>query len=350
MRAMLDEDPHERYLFEHASRLSAALSALEEETFDVILSDLLLPDSKGIQTFDQIHQAAPENVPIIVLSGISDKSLAVEAMRRGAQDYLVKDQVTGHILARAIRHARERKQIEEALLQRTEELKARNEELDAFAHTVAHDLVSPLSVILGNAELIEEEYRTISPPELLRNVRLILQYGQKMSTIIDELLLLSKARHADMTLYDMPMAEIVDSVLNRLAPLIEEKQAQITKPQTWPLCLGYPPWIEEVWFNYIHNALQYGGTAPHIELGGAEDEDNNARFWVRDDGPGVSPERCRELFTPFTQLSQVKTEGHGLGLSVVRRIVEKLGGEVWMESEVGKGSTFYFTLIRPRGR
>lgn len=344
MQAMLIAEAHERYTFTHAARLSVALSLLERERFDVILLDLLLPDSKGLPTFERIHQDAPEETPIIVLSGIADEALAVEAVRQGAQDYLVKDQVSGDALARAIRYARERKQIEEALRQRTAELKARNEELDAFAHTVAHDLRSPLSIMLGFAELIKEDYTVLSPPDLLNHVQPILDYGRKMSTIIDELLLLSNVRHADMTLSEVPMAEVVESVLKRLAPLMEEQDAQISTPRTWPTAIGHPPWIEEVWFNYIHNALQYGGPAPQIEIGGAMTDNGRARFWVQDDGPGIPPEKQSELFTPFTQLSQVKTEGHGLGLSVVRRIIEKLGGEVEMESEIGEGSTFYFTL------
>jgi signal transduction histidine kinase len=347
MQAMLDQEPYENYVFEHAPRVSVALAALEERAFDVVLLDLLLPDSKGMDTFERIHRQASEDIPIIVLSGIADEELALEAVRRGAQDYLVKGQVTAHILARAIRYAMERKQIEEALRQRTEELKVRNKELDAFAHTVAHDLRSPLTLITGYAELLKEDYTTIPRSKLLENAQIILQYGEKMSTIIDELLLLSSVRHAEITTYEMQMSEIVDSVLTRLAPLIEKQEAEISRPRHWPAAIGYPPWIEEVWFNYLHNALQYGGPTPHIELGGEKRADGKARFWVRDDGPGVPSEQRTKLFTPFTQLNQVKTEGHGLGLSVVKRIIGKLGGEVGVESKVGEGSTFYFILDSP---
>ena len=307
----------------------------------------MLPDSKGLCTFEQIHRQASVEIPLIVLSGIADEELALEAVRRGAQDYLVKGQVTAYMLGRAIRYAMERKQIEEALRQRTEELKERNEELDAFSHTVAHDLRSPLTVITGYVELIEEDHKTISRSELLANTHTILQYTEKMSTIIDELLLLSNIRHAEITTYEMQMSEIVDSVLTRLAPLSEEQEAQISQPQHWQPAIGYPPWIEEVWFNYIHNALQYGGLKPHIELGSEKISDVKARFWVHDDGPGVPPEKRQELFIPFTQLSQVKTGGHGLGLSIVKRIIEKLDGEVGVESQAGTGSAFYFTLDSP---
>ncbi len=348
MQAMLEEDPHKLYVFTHATRVASALEMLEQQRFDVVLLDLLLPDSNGLQTFKRVHSQAPSEVPIIVLSGIADEALAVEAVRYGAQDYLVKGHVNGNILSRAIRYAMERKQIEETLRHRTAELKLRNEELDAFAHSVAHDLRSPLSLIMAFAELTAEGHKEITPTELFDNLELILQYGRKMSTIINELLLLSNVRHADVTLYMVPMDEVVSSVLQRLEHLIRDKNARITQPATWPESLGYAPWIEEVWFNYLHNALQYGGPEPHIELGAERSSNGMVRYWVRDHGPGIDPEKQQELFTPFTKLEQVKTGGHGLGLSIVKRIVRKLGGQVGVESQLGQGSTFSFELQTPQ--
>jgi signal transduction histidine kinase len=126
--------------------------------------------------------------------------------------------------------------------------------------------------------------------------------------------------------------------------LIDEMQAEIVLPDVWPKAMGYSPWIEEVWVNYLSNGVKYGGQPPHLELGARVQNDGFVRFWVSDSGPGISPEDQTRLFTPFTQLEQVRVTGHGLGLSIVRRIVEKLGGEASVESEVGKGSTFSFTL------
>jgi signal transduction histidine kinase len=108
-----------------------------------------------------------------------------------------------------------------------------------------------------------------------------------------------------------------------------------------------------VWVNYVSNALKYGGRPPHLEFGGEllpivsnsnVITSRPARFWVKDNGPGLTPEEQARLFTPFERLSQVKVSGHGLGLSIVKRIVEKLGGTVGVESAAGHGSTFYFTL------
>ena len=101
----------------------------------------------------------------------------------------------------------------------------------------------------------------------------------------------------------------------------------------------------EVWVNYISNALKYGGTPPHVELGATVRRENGqVRFWVRDDGPGIEPDEIAKLFTPFQRLGEIPVQGYGLGLSIVRRIVERLDGQVGTESEIGRGSTFWFTL------
>jgi two-component system sensor histidine kinase/response regulator len=139
---------------------------------------------------------------------------------------------------------------------------------------------------------------------------------------------------------------IVDEARQRLAHMIAESKAEIILPQDWPLASGYAPWVEEVWANYLSNALKYGGRPPRIELGATEQSDGWVRFWVRDNGPGLTPEQQARLFAPFTRLDRVRAQGHGLGLSIVRRIVEKLGGSVGVESSgvPGQGSVFYFTL------
>ena len=145
------------------------------------------------------------------------------------------------------------------------------------------------------------------------------------------------------------MGQIVAETIKRLTPMIEENKAEIIFPEKWPVAMGYPPWIEEVWVNYLNNAIKYGGTSPQIEIGADTGTTENVpdglvRFWVRDKGPGISAENQKLFFNIFERLDQVKTEGYGLGLSIVRRIIEKLGGIVGVKSEVGKGSEFYFAL------
>jgi signal transduction histidine kinase len=141
------------------------------------------------------------------------------------------------------------------------------------------------------------------------------------------------------------MARCTREALQRLEGMIEECGAKIVKPEKWPAAMGYAPWVEEVWANYISNAVKYGGDPPIVRIGATVDPLDKVRFWVQDNGEGIAPEESAKLFSKFSRLTGVeKIEGHGLGLSIVKRIVERLGGEVGVQSEIGEGSTFYFTL------
>ena len=167
-----------------------------------------------------------------------------------------------------------------------------------------------------------------------------------MSNIIYALLMLSSVREQEVQLHPLDMISIVAEAQQRLADMINKYQPEFVLPDTfaWPEALGYAPWIEEVWVNYLSNALKYGGRPPYVEIGSASQTNGEIRFWMRDNGPGLTPKERARLFVPFTRLHQQRAEGHGLGLSIVRRIIEKLGGRVGVESEVGQGSIFYFTL------
>ncbi|MCP4536877.1 MAG: response regulator [Chloroflexi bacterium] len=236
----------------------------------------------------------------------------------------------------------------EQLQQRTEELQTHNEELDAFAHTVAHDLKNPVSNIYGYATMIEETHDQLSEEDLYICLNAITQGSRKMIRIIEELLLLAGVRKKKIEMRPLDMASIVAEAIERLSSMIEENKVEVILPETWPIAVGYGPWVEEVWANYINNAIKYGGQPPRVELGTTEGGDDvtprTVSFWVRDNGPGLTLEDQAQLFVPFTQLDQIRVEGHGLGLSIVRRIMEKLGGQVGIESGIGQGSLFFFTL------
>ncbi len=248
------------------------------------------------------------------------------------------------------RDVTQRKQAEEALRRYAAELEARNEELDAFSHTVAHDLKGPLGHMVGFAELLEGDGVEMPDEERREHLRVIANSGRRMCDVIDSLLLLAGVRRMEKAqLKPLDMGSIVDQVCGRLRYMSEEYQAGITLPDTWPVALGHAAGVEEVWVNYLSNAIKYGGRPPEVELGATLQPGGMVRFWVRDDGAGLTPEEQRRLFTPFTRLEQVRVKGYGLGLSIVRRIVEKLGGQVGVESEVGRGSEFSFTLPRVAG-
>jgi signal transduction histidine kinase len=164
---------------------------------------------------------------------------------------------------------------------------------------------------------------------------------------VEELLLLASVRQIeDVELEPLDTSSIVAEVQRRLSGLVEDYAAEIIVPTGWPQALGRSLWVEEIWINYVSNAIKYGGTPPRIELGATEREDGTVRFWVRDNGPGLTTEEQASLFLPFTTLHQMRAEGQGLGLSIVQRIVTKLGGQAGIESEgvPGKGCLFYFDL------
>lgn len=222
-------------------------------------------------------------------------------------------------------------------------LQARNKELDAYAHMVAHDLKDPLTVIVGTSDVITR-VGDLTPQELKAWIRQIKSTAFDMNTIIDSLLLLAEVPEAEAPVEVVDMNTAVSNVLNRLIYLIEEHRARINCPKSWPAAIGYGPWIEEVWANYLTNALKHGGPSPSIELGASAVPDGMIRFWTQDKGPGLPPQAKSHLFTPVSQPHERPRAGHSLGLSIVQRIVKKLGGQVGVESELGQGCLFFFTL------
>jgi len=239
---------------------------------------------------------------------------------------------------------RELERITQALQEANALLTARNMELDAFARMVAHDLRTPLNVIYLGSDLSEEEFAAMSREERFRFLQTIAQSARKMNSLIDELLILSRVQCQEIELQPLDMGAIVTQAMHRLGHSFEEYQAEIILPESWPAMWGYGPWVEEIWVNYLSNAIKYGGRPPRVELGATEQPDGSVRCWVRDNGIGLEREEQSHLFIPFTRLHRTEATGHGLGLSIVRRIMDRLGGQVGVESEPGQGSTFAFTL------
>ncbi len=272
-----------------------------------------------------------------------DISASVFDQERGLAQAIVRD-ITDRVLNEQELHAQKL------------ELEARNEELNAFAHTVAHDLKGPLGLIQGYTLLLDENLGTEPDPIVEKAVRVTLQQSTKMNNIIEALLLLAGVRNMEVEAEPLDMKHIVGEALSRLEQDLELGQAEIILPSTWPVAAGYPLWVEEIWVNYISNAIKYGGSPPRLELGarlvpsngsGTEvDGRTMVHFWVKDNGPGLSPDEQARLFTPFTRLHRELAAGHGLGLSIVQRIVRKLGGRASVSSKgiPGNGSVFSFTL------
>jgi len=235
-------------------------------------------------------------------------------------------------------------QSEEQLQQQAKELQARNEELDAFAHTVAHDLKNPLATLIVAVDTLNDF--KVPPEEWEEYAEEIIATAYHMNRIIDDLLLLAELRRGEVPLETVDMTEVVANVRHRLSQLINQTQAKIESPDHWPAAMGYAPWVEEVLENYVSNAIKYGGQPPIVQLGVDQDSGNSLRFWVQDNGFGISEEEQANLFKIFNGQHR-REKGHGLGLSIVRRIVERMGGQTDVESTPGQGSRFYFTLSQP---
>jgi signal transduction histidine kinase len=222
------------------------------------------------------------------------------------------------------------------------------EQQETFGRALAQELRGGLGLIISFAQVLDEYQDMLTSKESRRYLQVIARKGHKTIEVIDELLSVQTGPPPDREIEITPLdtSSVVAEAIEMLDYMIQEHRARITLPKNWPMALGYAPWIEEVWANYISNAIKYGGSPPRIELGATEQEDGSVRFWVRDNGDGLPPDRRRRLFTPFAQLDQEPTEGYGLGLVIVQRIMGKLGGKVGVESEglPGKGCEFYFTL------
>ncbi len=167
-----------------------------------------------------------------------------------------------------------RKEAEEALRRNAEQLAAQNAELDAFAHTVAHDLKNPLGLVIGYARFMEMAHDTLSADEMHLSIKTMLRSSEKLEIIIKELLLLASVRKEAVESVPLAMGEILQEAYARFELIIRETGAHVSLPDpaAWPVALGHAPWVEEVWANYISNALKYGGRPqegipPHVELG-----------------------------------------------------------------------------------
>jgi signal transduction histidine kinase len=242
---------------------------------------------------------------------------------------------SGYLLA--IRDVTTRKK---AQMERDERL----ELLDSYARTMAHDLKQPLTVINFAADALSHTPGGMSAEneELLN---LIKEASTSTSRIIEEILMLARAQNEEaLSIGPLAMTQIVNDALYLLQPDFSKANAKWCIEGVLPDAIGHAEWVRRVWVNYLSNAVKYGGHPPVIAIGGKR-EGGCVRYWVRDNGPGLTVEEQAQLFRSFTRLDRHQgITGTGLGLSMVRVIVAKMGGEVGMESSPDYGSTFYFTL------
>ena len=217
-------------------------------------------------------------------------------------------------------------------------------------HTVAHDLKNQVFTVAGNAELLLDKLSPPEPAEQEEMLRDILRSAQKMTQVIQELLLLSQVRRSDVATTEIDMQAVLAEAQARVWSVLAKTGGELIvhHAEGWPPACGYAPWVEEIWYNYICNALKYGGRPPRVEVGADRPDGHRVCFWVRDNGPGLTADQMDRLFVEFTRVGDAgqagQFHGYGLGLSIVKRIVDKLGGDVGVQSQLGIGSVFRFYL------
>jgi len=327
---MLSDVDEQQFEIVTATLLSSALELLAEKDIDIVLCDLSLPDSQGLETFFAVRDKARKK-PIIVLSGLSDETVALKAVQEGAQDYLVKGMVDANLLVRAIRYAIERNRM---LV-----------EIDGFAHTVSHDLKGPLTAIKVSSETIEKILRLPEDATLRDNLEKLLQIMtnnvDKASALIADLLKLAEAGQTPTELQDVDIREIVDAVLADLAGDLSDAGVKVEVGEGLGTVGANPTHIYQVFLNLVSNAIKHNDNpSPVIEItSGGLDEYERHLYRVRDNGPGIAVDVIGTIFVPFTK---GESGGTGIGLSIVEKIVKVYGG--WIQATNDGGACFDFAL------
>lgn len=360
-------------LIVHVEYLDKAISLLEKNHFDVILLDLSLPGSRGLETL-RILEAKAFGIPIVILTSINDEELAIQAVRLGAQDYLVKGKIIEEVLIHALRYAIERKQIEEKLKTRTFQLEALNRELEAFSYMVSHDLRNPLTVVKGMARLLKQKYELEQRDEQERHyIEHIYDASDRMEQIIKDLLILCQVKKSNLEIQPLDLTNIAHKICTHLQQHSPRKVEFTIQPQI--IAIGDQNLLRHALENILHNAWKYTAEeqVPFIEVGVVDSmpakitkslsqngleaikdiqQRNRIRsayrhlvYFIRDNGLGFNLKEAEQLFTPFHRLENAKKfAGTGIGLAIVQSIIHRHNGRIWAEAEEGKGATFYFTL------
>jgi signal transduction histidine kinase len=345
-------------------RLLDGLEHLAAGNVDLILLDLCLPDSQGLDTFRRVHRQAPK-APLIVLTGHDDQETAIKTMQEGAQDYLVKGRIDAHLLVHAMRYAVERKRAEETIRRAKEEAERASHAKGQFLSRMSHELRTPLNAILGFAQLLESDTRLTDR----ESVDQILKAGRHLLDLINEVLEFSRLETGRLAIPLEPVgvAAAVREVLDFIRPLaVSRKVSLIGEDALNPAqhVQANRQRLKQVLLNLLSNAVKYNRAGGSVTISCekslrprdtrefrkvAHSTARDApllRISVADTGHGIAPENLTKLFIPFERFGADESgiEGTGLGLAVSKALAQAMGGAIGAESDLGHGSIFWIEL------
>lgn len=332
-----------------------ALERLAAGDIDCAFLDHYLPDLDGRQVLEEVRRL-DLRTPIVALTGRGDEELAVELMKAGATDYLPKSALSPDRLLRVLRYARrvlkaERlaAEADEALRRRTEQLQQALEARDSVLAVVSHDLRNPLNAVTTSLALLDH----VLPDEegtARRAVNTIRRSAQQMSRLIDDLLDAARIESGRFTIEsgEVELQALLQEALEQFLPQAAERSIRLSSDGSHgPITVAGDRWrLMQVVSNLLSNAVRLTPAGGEVRIAWSA-EGGGVRLSVADTGPGIPEDELPHLFQPFWQSPRTLRGGAGLGLTIVRGIVEAHGGEIRAESRQGEGSTFVIDLPGP---
>jgi C4-dicarboxylate-specific signal transduction histidine kinase len=338
------------FVLTHRNRLDEALSIMASQAFDAVLLDLHLPDSQGIMTLTQIQKANTSHIPIVVVTALEDESLRVEALRSGADDYLVKGMLTGDVRPRSVRYAIERKASERSARLRETELAhvSRIATMGQMASGLAHELNQPIAATLNYASgcLLQAESLTAYPASILSGLRGIVTETRRAGAIISRMRTFvdnQQPRRIALDMNDL-VHESIKMMQFKLQP--NQMRPRLELADRLPNVMCDPVQMLQVLVNLLFNGIESMASSDPSQCSlivrtALNDKGDAVQVSIIDQGIGILPANLRRLFEPFFS---TKAKGMGMGLNISRSIVESFGGQLWAIANVDRGMQFCFTV------